>query len=177
MSSITLNLRKIPISKRTSISTTILSASMKSSCPVSASPRQQRRTATIATKPVVHRRQLTLVPRLYHRHRWAPLCIIIRVIVLRITTRKRRCALLFIWNKIFKFSFILVSRKNLCVHGDRYTKLIHGRFVLIILAGEANSSQAATKYASEHSNHGKHCHHKDEHVVEQHSKQNHSHDA
>lgn len=47
----------------------------------------------------------------------------------------------------------------------------------LISACETDSSQAAIEYASEHSNHGKHCHHKIEHIIEQHSKQNHSHDT
>jgi len=56
-------------------------------------------------------------------------------------------------------------------------ELINDSNVSLILACKTDSSQAATEYASEHSNHGKHCHHKIEYVVEQHSKQNHSHDA
>lgn len=48
---------------------------------------------------------------------------------------------------------------------------------VLISACETDSSQAATEYTSEHSNHGKHCHHKIEHIIKQHSEQNHSHDA
>lgn len=47
----------------------------------------------------------------------------------------------------------------------------------LISACETNSSQAIIKFTGEHSNHGKHCHHKIEFIIKQHSKQDHSHDT
>lgn len=69
MSSITSNLRKIPILKKTNIFTMILSASMKLSYLELASHRQQQRIVITAMKPEERQPQLIPVLRLYRHHR------------------------------------------------------------------------------------------------------------
>lgn len=182
MLSITSNRRKILILKKTNIFMMILSASMKSNCPGLVYPRQQRRIVTIATKPGERRLQLIPVLRLYRHHHWVQLCIIIRATVLQITIRKQRYTPFALDSHFKKEKSILVvksrlkEKKLISFYRDQNTEH-QFRCRVLISACETDSSQTATEYTSEHSNHGKHCHHKIEHIIKQHSEQNHSHDA